>query len=180
MRGCSQAEGVLGYPLPCLQRLGLDFSHVEMDWSTQQAVANIWASASRGHKWVGWSSAHKLHGYLAFRFSMLSLPALSVGFLSPLPFFHCFFFPSGCWVAFELVNCIMCTSDVLVGGATKVVVWLATVCCIDNCCNCFINCLVGFVCAEPTIPLACGPTLYLVLSSIERGTSGKISYNKTN
>jgi hypothetical protein len=81
-------------------------------------------------------------------------------------------------VAFGLVDCTVCTSDVLVGGAAKVVVWLATVCCIDNYCNCFVNCSAGFVCAEPTIPLACGPTLYLVLSSIERGTSGKMLYNK--
>jgi hypothetical protein len=26
-------------PLPCLQRIGLDFSHVEMDWPTQQVVS---------------------------------------------------------------------------------------------------------------------------------------------
>jgi hypothetical protein len=141
-------------------------------------VTNFWASASRGHRWVGWSFAHKLHGCLTFCFSVLSSPTLSLGFLSPLPFFCCFFFPSGCWVAFGLVNCTACTYDVLVGGAAKVVVWLAVVCCIDNCCNCFINCSASFVCAEPTIPSACGPSLCLVLSSIERGTSGKMLYNK--
>ena len=81
-------------------------------------------------------------------------------------------------MAFRLVDCTVCTSDVLVGGAAKAVVWLDDVCCIDNCCNCFVSCSVGFVCAEPTIPSACGPTLYLVLSSIEHGASGKISYNK--
>jgi hypothetical protein len=81
-------------------------------------------------------------------------------------------------VAFGFVDCTMCTSNVLVGGAAKIVVWLAAQCCIDNCCNCFVSCSGGFVCAEPTIPSACGPTLCLVLSSIERGTSGKISYNK--
>jgi hypothetical protein len=32
-------ERVLGYPLPCLQRLGLYFAHVEMDWLTQYVVA---------------------------------------------------------------------------------------------------------------------------------------------
>jgi hypothetical protein len=81
-------------------------------------------------------------------------------------------------VAFGLVDCTVCTSDVLVGGATKAVVWLAVVCCIDNCCNYFVNCSAGFVCAEPTIPSACGPTLYLVLSSIEHGASRKMLYNK--
>jgi hypothetical protein len=107
------------------------------------------------------------------------VPGSIIGmFLSPLPFFRCFFFPSGCWVAFGLVDCTVCTSDVWVGGAAKVVVWLAVVCCIDNCCKCFINCSTGFVCDEPTIPLACGPALYLVLSSIERGASGKMLYNK--
>jgi hypothetical protein len=80
-------------------------------------------------------------------------------------------------VAFGLVNCTECTSDVWVGGAAKAVVWLAVVCCMDNCCNCFVNCSVGLVCAEPTIPSACGPTLYLVLSSIECGTSRKMLYN---
>jgi hypothetical protein len=143
-------------------------------------VTNFWASASRGHRWVGWSSAHKLHGYLTFCFSVLSPPALSVGFLSPLPFFCCFFFPSGYWVAFGLVDCIVCTFDIWVGEAAKVVVWLAIVCCIDNCCNCFINCSEGFVCAEPAIPSACSPSLYLVLSSIKHGTSGKMLYNKPN
>jgi hypothetical protein len=81
-------------------------------------------------------------------------------------------------VAFGLVDCTVCTSDVLVEGAAKEVVWLAAVCCIDNYCNCFVNCSAGFVCAEPTIPSACGPTLCLVLSSIGRGTSGNMLYNK--
>jgi hypothetical protein len=81
-------------------------------------------------------------------------------------------------VAIGLANFTVCTFDILVGGVAKVIVWLVAVCCIDNCCNCFINCLVGFVCVEPTIPSACGPALYLVLSSIECGASGKISYNK--
>jgi hypothetical protein len=125
-------------------------------------MTNFWASVSRGHRWVRWSFAHKLYGYLAFHFSVFSPPALSLGFFSPLPFFHCFFFPSGCWVALGLVDCTVCTSDVLVEGATKAVFWLSTVCCIDKCCNFFINCSTGFVCAEPTIPSACGPTLYLV------------------
>jgi hypothetical protein len=111
-------------------------------------------------------------------FLVLFPPALSVGFLSPLPFFHYFFFPLGYWVAFGLVDFTMCTSDVLVGGAAKAVVWLVVVCCIDNNCNCFVNCSVGFVCAEPTIPSACGLALCLVLSSIEHGTSGKMLYNK--
>jgi hypothetical protein len=83
-------------------------------------------------------------------------------------------------VAFGLVDCTVCTSDVLVGGATKVVVWLAAVCFINNCCNCFVNYSVGFVCAEPTIPSACGQALFLVLSSIEHGASGKMLYNKPN
>jgi hypothetical protein len=143
-------------------------------------VTNFWASASQGHRWVGWSSAHKLHGYLTFHFSVLSPPALSLGFLSPLPFFRCFFFPSGCWVAFGLVDCTVCTSDVLAGGAAKAVVWLATVCCMDNYYNCFVNFSAGLVCAEPTIPSTCGLALCLVLSSIERGASGKMLYNKTD
>jgi hypothetical protein len=141
-------------------------------------ITNFLASASRGHRWVGWSSANKFHGYLSFHFLALSPPTLSVGFLSPLPFFHCFFFPSSCWVTFGLVDYTVCTSNVLVGGVAKVVVWMATVCCIDNCYNYFISCSAGFVCADPTIPSACGPALYLVLSSIERGTSGKMLYNK--
>jgi hypothetical protein len=141
-------------------------------------VTNFWASPSQGQRWVEWSSTHKLHGYLAFCFSMFSPSALFVGFLSPLPFFRCFFFPSGYWVAFGVVICTVCTSDVWVGGAAKVVVWLAVVCCMDNCCNCFVNYSVDLVCVEPTIPSACGPTLYLVLSSIERGASGKMLYNK--
>lgn len=141
-------------------------------------MTNFWASAIQGHRWVGWSSAHKLQGYLTFHFSVLSLPTLSLGFLTPLPFFRCFFFPSSCWVAFGLVDCTVCTSDVWVGGAIKAVVWLAAVCCMDNCCNYFVNCSSALVCVEPTIPSACGPTLFLVLSSIERGTSGKMLYNK--
>jgi hypothetical protein len=83
-------------------------------------------------------------------------------------------------VAFGLVDCTVCTFDVLEGGATKAVVWLVAMCCIDNCYNYFINCSAGFVCAEPTIPSACGPTLCLVLSSIERGTSSKMLYNKSD
>jgi hypothetical protein len=81
-------------------------------------------------------------------------------------------------VDFGFVDFTVCTSDVLVGGEAKTVVWLATMCCIDNCYNFFVSCSTSFVCAEPTIPSACGPSRYLVLSSIERGTSGKISYNK--
>jgi hypothetical protein len=141
-------------------------------------VTNFWASASRGQRWVGWSSTHKLHGYLSFCFFVVSPPALLVGFLSPLPFFHCFFFPSGCWVSFGLVDCTECTFDVWVGGAAKAVVWLATECFIDNCCNCFVNCSACLVCAEPTIPSTCGPTLCLVLSSIDHGASGRMLYNK--
>jgi hypothetical protein len=141
-------------------------------------VTNFWASGSQGHIWVGWYSTHNLHGYLSFLFSMVPSPALSVGFLSPLPFFRCFFFPSGCWVAFGLIVCMECTSDVWVGGVAKAVVWLAAKCCIDNCCNCFINYSAGLVCVEPTIPSACGPALCLVLSSIDRGASGRILYNK--
>jgi hypothetical protein len=141
-------------------------------------VKKFWASASQGHRWVGWSSMHRLQGYLAFYFLVFFLPTLSLGFLSPLPFFHCFFFPSSCWVAFGLVDYIVCNSNVLVGGATKAVVWLDIVCCMDNCCNCFFNCSAGLVCAEPTIPSACGPCLCLVLSNIECGASGKMLYNK--
>jgi hypothetical protein len=143
-------------------------------------VTKFWASSSQGHWWVGWSSTHRLHGYLTFHFSVFPPPTLLVGFLSHLPFFHFFFFPSGYWVAFGFVNCTMCTSDVLIGGAAKIVVWLAVVCCIDNCCNCFVSFSTGFVCAEPTIPSACVPALCLVLSSIENDTSGNISYNKPN
>jgi hypothetical protein len=83
-------------------------------------------------------------------------------------------------VAFGLVDYTVCTSDILVGEAAKVVVWLVVVCCIDNCCNCFVNCSMGFVCAESTIPSACGPALYLVLSSIEHGAFGKMLYNKSD
>jgi hypothetical protein len=81
-------------------------------------------------------------------------------------------------VAFGLVDCTVCTSDVWVWGVAKAVVWLVDVCCMDNCCNCFVNCSAGLVCAEPTIPSPCGPALYLALSSIERGASGKMVYNK--
>jgi hypothetical protein len=81
-------------------------------------------------------------------------------------------------MALGLVDCTVCTSNFLVGGATKALVWLVTMCCIDNYCNCFVSFSAGFVCAEPTIPSACGPALCLILSSIECGTSGKISYNK--
>jgi hypothetical protein len=38
MWGCLKMERVLGCPLPFLQRLGLDFAHVEMDWLTQHVV----------------------------------------------------------------------------------------------------------------------------------------------
>jgi hypothetical protein len=69
-------------------------------------------------------------------------------------------------VAFGFVDCTVCTSDILVGGAAKTVFWLVVVCCIDNCYNCFMSCSAGFVYAEPTIPSACGPSLCLVLSSI--------------
>jgi hypothetical protein len=141
-------------------------------------MKNFWASAGRGHRWVGWYSAHKLHGYLAFRFSMVPSPALSVGCFSPLPFLRCFFFPSGCWLAFGLTVCTECTLDVWVGGATKEMVWLDAKCCIDNYCNCFVNCSTGLVWAEPTIPSACGAALYLVLSSIDCGASSRMLYNK--
>jgi hypothetical protein len=76
-------------------------------------------------------------------------------------------------VAFRFFNCSLCTSDVWVGGGAEIIVWLVTVCCIDNCYNYFVSCSVGFVCAEPTIPSACGPTLYLVLSSMDCGASEK-------
>jgi hypothetical protein len=81
-------------------------------------------------------------------------------------------------VAFGLVDYTVCTSNVWVGGAAKAVVWLADVCCMDNYCNCFVNCSISLVCVEPTIPSACGLALYLVLSSIECGASGKMLYNK--
>jgi hypothetical protein len=81
-------------------------------------------------------------------------------------------------VAFRFVDFTLCTSDIWVGGATGIVVWLAVVCWMGNCCNCFISCSVGFVFDEPTIPSACGPTLYLVLSSIDHGASIKISYSR--
>jgi hypothetical protein len=112
--------------------------------------------------------------------SFLSVvPASIIGrFFIPLTLLSFFFFPSSYRVAFGLVNCTMCTSDVLVGGEAKAVVWLAVVCCIDNFCNNFINCSTGFVCVEPTIPSSCGLALCLVLSSIEHGASGKILYNK--
>jgi hypothetical protein len=141
-------------------------------------VTNFWASTSQGHRWVGWSSVHKLQEYLTFHFLVLSPLALSLGFLSPLPFFRFFFFPSSYWVAFGLVDYTVCTSNVWVGGENKAVVWLDTMCYMDNCCNCFVNCSECLVCAKPTIPSACGPSLYLVLSSIERGASGKMLYNK--
>jgi hypothetical protein len=83
-------------------------------------------------------------------------------------------------VAFQLVYFSVCTSDVLVGEADKEVVWLVAVCCINNCYNYFVDCSAGFVCDEPIIPSTCGPALCLVLSSIERGTSGNISYNKSD
>jgi hypothetical protein len=83
-------------------------------------------------------------------------------------------------VSFGLVYFTVCTSNVLVGGENRAVVWLVVVCCIDNCYNFFVNCSTGFVSDEPTIAWTCGPTLCLVLSSIENGTSGKISYNKSN
>jgi hypothetical protein len=107
-----------------------------------------------------------------------ALASIISGFLSPLPFLHCFFFPLGCWVAFGLVVCTECTSDVWVGGAAKAVVWLAAECCMDNCCNCFVNFSAGLVWVEPTIPSACGSSLYLVLSRIDRGASGRMLYNK--
>jgi hypothetical protein len=141
-------------------------------------VTNFWSSASQGHRWVKWSFTHKLHGYLAFRFSVVPSPSLSVGFFSPLPLFRCFFFSSGCWLAFGLVICMECTSDVWVGGAAKAVVWMVVECCMDNCCNCFVNCSAGLVWAEPTIPSGCGPALCLVLSRIDRGASGRMLYNK--
>jgi hypothetical protein len=46
--------------------------------------------------------------------------AFLVGFLSPLPFlFHCFFFPSGYWLAFGFIDFTLCTYDVWVGGTAK-------------------------------------------------------------
>jgi hypothetical protein len=83
-------------------------------------------------------------------------------------------------LAFGLVVCMECTSDVWVGGAAKAVVWLAAEFCIDNCFNCFDNCSTGLVYVEPTIPSACGLALYLVLSSIDRGASGRMLYNKVD
>ena len=138
-------------------------------------VTKFWASASRGHRWVGWYFVHKLHGYLTFCFSVLPPPALSVGFLSPLPFFHCFFLLSNYWLVFGFIDCTLCTTDVWVGGAAKQVVWLATVCCIENCCNLFDNWSMEFPCVEPTIPSTCGPDFCLAFSRMDRGASGKIS-----
>jgi hypothetical protein len=60
----------------------------------------------------------------------------------------------------------------------KAVVWLASECCMDNCCNCFVNCSAGLVWAEPTIPSACGSALCLVLSRIDHGASNRMLYNK--
>jgi hypothetical protein len=102
-------------------------------------------------------------------------PALLVGFLSPFTFFHCFFFPSSCWVAFEFVDCTLCISNVWVGGAAEPVVWLDVVSCIDNLYNWFDIWSMGFICAEPKISSACGPYLYLVLSSIDHDASDKTS-----
>jgi hypothetical protein len=66
-------------------------------------------------------------------------------------------------VAFGLVICTECTSDVWVGGAAKAVVWLAAECWIDNCCNYFVNCSTGLVCAEPMIPtLVCAEPILLL------------------
>jgi hypothetical protein len=81
-------------------------------------------------------------------------------------------------VAFRFVDFTLCTSDIWVGGATETVVWLVVVCCIENCYICFLICLAGLVCVEPTIPSACGPTLCLVFSSMDRGASGKNVYSK--
>jgi hypothetical protein len=118
---------------------------------------------------------HTLHGYFDFFFSVFPPPTLLVGFLSPLPLFHVFFFSSGYWLAFGFVYCTLFTSDIWVGGATEPMVWLAIVCCIDNCFNYFDSGSVVLACVEPTIPSACGPTLYLVFSRIDLGSSGKIS-----
>jgi hypothetical protein len=124
---------------------------------------NVWASASQGNWWVGWSSGHRLHGYFAFCFSVFLPPSLLVGLLSPLPFYRWFFFLSGCWVAFGFIDFTLCTSEFWVGGAAETVVSLAIVCCIDNYCIFFVSCSAGLVFSKPTIPSACGPTLCLVL-----------------
>jgi hypothetical protein len=111
-------------------------------------------------------------------FFSVVLASIIIGFFIPLTLLSLFFLPFRLLGGFVLVDFIVCTSNVWVGGETKAVVWLVVVCCMDNCCNCFVNCSAGLVCAEPTIPLACSPTLCLVLSSIECGTSGKMLYNK--
>jgi hypothetical protein len=51
-----------------------------------------------------------------------ALASIFSRFFLPLPFFRCFFFPSGCWLAFGLVVCMECTSDVWVGEVAKEVV----------------------------------------------------------
>jgi hypothetical protein len=77
-------------------------------------------------------------------------------------------------VGYGFFDCTLCTSDVWVGGLAGIVVGLAVVCYMDNCCNFFIICSTGFVWDEPTIPLACGPTLsvwsyqVLIVAHLER------------
>jgi hypothetical protein len=71
-------------------------------------------------------------GWVVFHTQVARIPRLSFfrgaltsiisGFFLPFPFFRCFFFPSGCWVAFGLVVCTECTFDIWVGGAVEAVV----------------------------------------------------------
>jgi hypothetical protein len=126
---------------------------------------------------MGWVVIHAQVAWIPHLLFFSVVPAnIIIGFF--IPFFCFFFFLSGCWGAFGLVKYTVCASDVWVGGSAKVVVGMAIVCCMDNYCNYFVNFSMNLVCAEPMIPSACGPSLYLVLSSIERSASGKMLHNK--
>jgi hypothetical protein len=132
-------RGVPDFPHPHSKRLESYFSHVEMGSLTQQVVVAPITFGPLQVKGTGESDGPPCKGYIdTLTFSSLCCPspALLLGFLSPLPFlFRCFFFPSGYWLAFGFIHCTLCTSDIWVGGTVEPEVWLAIVCCINNCCN---------------------------------------------
>jgi hypothetical protein len=133
--------GVPDFPLPCLwmRKPKPYFSLVEKGSSTQQVVVALIASGLLQAKGIGESGGIPCRDYMDTSTSSSPFfppPTLLVAFLSPLPFlFHCFFFPSIYWLALGFVDCTLCTSNIWVGGTTELRVWLATICCIDNCCN---------------------------------------------
>ena len=128
---------------------------------------------------MGWVVFHAQVAWIPCLLFLSVVPAsIIIGFFIPLTLLSFFFLPfrllGGLWVSRLYRVYFRCLGR----GSSQSSSLATAMCCKDNCCNYFVNCSTSLVCVEPTIPLACGPTLCLILSSIDHGASGKISYSK--